>query len=315
MLDADAPAAAGPARAVALDVATGREVGGLDLPGAPMTVDVVDDDLVMSRVGERAAVQALRWDPGAGRVVWSYRSEPGVADVLRRAGWWNSVVDRGVLWLGQDQVIALSAASGQELPANDPPAFWSVGGRVTLADGGVAEWAHDATGDPTGTQVFDDDGHLRFSYPGEPWLAEVSDGSEPGVLPMRRSGALDVVGLDARTGEQRWAARTLQGMYPYLQLDGIVVSTGSLRAIALDLATGERVWEQPIAGARTWPLTDGRVVLLLTRQAGEVGLAAIDLQTGARRWTVEMPAEATYLDQGGAGTVLVHTLGEVVAYR
>lgn len=313
--DAPDDAAAGPVRAVALDVATGREAATLDLPTAPMTVDVIDDDLLVSRVGERGTVQVLRWDPGAARVVWSYRSAPGAAEELLRDGWWNSVLDRGVLWLGRDRVIALAAESGQELPADDPPAFWSVGGRVTLADGGTAEWGHDGSGDPTGTQVYDEDGRLRFSYPGEPWLADVSDGSEPGVLPMRRSGALDVVGLDARTGEQRWAARTLQGMYPYLQIDGVVVSTGSLRAIALDLSTGARVWEQPIARAGTWPLTDGRVVLLLTRHAGELGLAALDLRTGARRWTVAMPMEATYLDQGGAGTVLVHTLREVIAYR
>jgi outer membrane protein assembly factor BamB len=303
------------ARVVALDLATGRELRVLDLPGPAMTVDVVDDDLVVSRIGDRGTVHVLRWDPGAGRVVWSYRSEPGVADSLLRDGWWDSVLDRGVLWFGRDRMIALAAASGQEVPADDPPAFWSVGGVATLPDGGVAEWTHDLSGDPTATRVFDPDGRLRFTFDGEPWLAEVSDGSEPGVLAMRRTAGLDVVGLDARTGEQKWAATTLQGMYPYLQIDGIVVSTGSLRAIALDVATGTRVWEQPIARPRTWPLTDGRVVLLLTRDEGLIGLSAFDLRTGAERWRVPLPTDATYLDVGGSGTVLVHTVREVVAYR
>ena len=314
VLDGDDPAA-GPVRIGALDVRSGRELGSLDLPTAPMTLDVVDDDLVISRIGERAAVQVLRWDPGAGRVVWSYRSEPGLADALLRDGWWNSVVDRGVLWLGRDRVIALAAASGQEVPADDPPAFWSVGGIVTLPDGAVVEWAHDRSGDSAGSRVLDEDGQLRFTFRGEPWLARLSDGSEPDVLPMRKLGTLDVVGLDARTGEQQWAARTLQGMYPYLQIDGVVVATGSLLAIGLDLSTGVRLWEEPIARARTWPLTDGRSVLLLTREGGVLGMSAIDLRTGAERWWAPMPANATYLDVGGTDTVLVHTAHEVIAFR
>lgn len=314
LVDGDDPSAT-PARLVALDVRTGSEAAALDLVTPPMTLDVVDDDIVISRIGDRAAVQVLRWDPGADRVVWSYRSEPGMAAALLRGGWWNSVVDRGVLWLGQDRVIALAAASGQEVPADDPPAFWSVGGMETLADGGSVEWAHDRSGDSTGSRVLDEDGHLRFTFGGEPWLAQISDGSEPDVLPMRRLGTLDVVGLDARTGEQQWAARTLQGMYPYVQIDGVVVATGSLRAIGLDLATGTRLWEEPIARPRTWPVTDGRVVLLLTREGGLLGMSAIDLRTGAERWWAEMPATATYLDVGGDSTVLVHTAREVVGYR
>ena len=314
VLDTDHPVT-GPVQVRALDARAGHESGVLELPTAPMTLDVVDDDLVISRIGERAAVQVLRWDPGAGRVVWSYRSEPGVADALLRDGWWNSVVDRGVLWLGQERVIALAVASGQEVPADDPPAFWSAGGTATLADGGVVEWAHDRAGDSTGSRVLDEDGTLRFTFAGEPWLAPLSDGSRPDVLPMRRLGTLDVVGLDPRTGEQLWAARTLQGMYPYLQLDGVVVATGSLRAIGLDLASGARLWEEPIARPRTWPVTDGRSVLLLTREGGMLGMSAIDLRTGAERWWTQMPASATYLDVGGADTVLVHTPTEVIAYR
>lgn len=306
---------AGPARLVALDVLTGTESAALELATAPMTLDVVDDDLIVSRIGERAAVQVLRWDPGAGRVVWSYRSAPGLADALLRDGWWNSVVDQGVVWLGQDLVIALATASGQEVPADDPPAFWSVGGLVTLPDGGLVEWAHDLQGDSTGTHVYDEDGRLRFTFDGEPWLAPLSDGSVPDVLPVRRDRTLDVVGLDARTGEQVWAAQTLQGMYPYLQIDGIVVSTGSLRAVAIDLETGTRLWEEPIGRARTWPLTDGRHVLLLTREGGLLGLSSRDLRTGAEAWWVPVPTNASYLDTGGTGTVLVHTPAEIIAYR
>ena len=316
VLDADTPGAADATSLVALEPATGREVRVLDVATAPLTLDVVDDDVVITRLGDRETVTATRWDPVAGRVVWTYRTEPGRATGLHDRGWWLSIVERGVLWVGAPRrMVAVDLATGRGLPGEDPPDVWSVGSSAVLPDGSTAFWGDEVGGEPLGTRVVGPDGAERFTFDGAPWLAAVSDGSEPDVLPVRRAGTLDVVGLDVRTGEQVWAARTLQGMYPYVQVDGIAVATNALRTVAVDLGTGTRLWEESLGQGRSWPLTDGRQVFLLTRERGLLGVSAHDVRTGAQQWWVPVPRGAAYLEAAGRDTILVHTGQEVIAYR
>ncbi len=314
--DADDPAAADPAHLVAVDVTSGGEAATLDLATAPVTLDVVDDDVVVSRVGERATVQVLRWDPGADRVVWSYRSEPGRADAVLEEGWWLAIPERSTLWFGRTTMLALDAGSGREVSADDPPAIGHVGQALPLPDGGSLTWGDAVAGAPTGMQVTDPDGTLRFAFDGEPWLADVSDGSQPDVIVVQRAVSLDVLGLDVRTGERVWNAPAMQGLHPYLQVGGVVVAAGPLRVVALDLATGARLWETgaPVGRPRTWPVTDGRVVILLGWRHGTLGLSARDLRTGASQWWVETPEDVMYVEAAGRHTLLLHTRDEVVAY-
>jgi outer membrane protein assembly factor BamB len=303
----------GAARLVALDIGTGAELRSLSLETEPMTLDVVDDDLVVSRVGDRATVQVLRWDPGADRVVWAYRSDPGRADTITSGGWWMSHLEGGLLWFGQTTFLAVAAASGQEVPVTGPSA---PGARtMPLPDGGSVEWSYRPDGYPDRTRVLDTDGSVRFEFEGEPWVAPVTDGSFPDVLAMRKAVTQDVVGLDVRTGDLRWSARTMQGMYPYVHIDGVVIAVGTLRAVAVDVRDGARLWEEPIARPRTAPLTDGRVVLILTREQGTIGIAAHRLRTGNVAWRVPVPDDAFYLEQAGQDLVLVHTPRGVIAFR
>lgn len=307
--------ATGAARLVALDIGTGVELRSLSLETEPMTLDVVDDDLVISRVGDRATVQVLRWDPGADRVVWAYRSEAGRADVIKAGGWWMSHQDAGLLWFGQTTFLAVAAASGQEVVVAGASVPVAGGRTMPLPDGGSVEWSYRPDGYPDRTRVHDADGSVRFEFEGEPWVAPVTDGTFPDVLAMRKAVTQDVVGLDVRTGELRWSARTMQGMYPYLHIDGVVIAVGTLRAVAVDVRDGTRLWEEPIARPRTAPLTDGRVVLILTRENRAIGIAAHQLRTGNVAWRVPVPDDAFYLEQAGRALVLVHTLSGVIAFR
>ena len=68
----------------------------------------------------------LRWDPGADRVAWSYRSAPGRADAILGEGWWLAIVERSTLWFGRSEMLALDAGSGREVPADDPPTIGHV---------------------------------------------------------------------------------------------------------------------------------------------------------------------------------------------
>lgn len=307
--------ATGAARLVALDIVTGAELRSLSLETEPMTLDAVDDDLVVSRVGDRATVQVVRWDPGADRVVWAYRSDPGRADVIQAGGWWISRQEGGLLWFGQTVFLAVAAASGQEVPVDGPSVLVAGARAMALPDGGTVEWSYRPDGYPDRTRVLQADGSVRFEFEGEPWVAPVTDGSFPDVLAMRKAVTQDVVGLDVRTGELRWSARTMQGMYPYVHIDGVVIAVGTLRAVAVDVRDGTRLWEEPIARPRTAPLTDGRVVLILTREDGKIGIAAHQLRTGNVAWRVPVPDDAFYLEQAGQDLVLVHTPSGVIAFR
>ncbi len=314
--DADDPAAHGPAAVVALDVATGADRATLALATAPMTIDVVDDDVVVSRVGDRSTVQVVRWDPSADRVAWTYRSDPGRADALLDEGWWLAIAERATLWFGRSTMLALDAGSGREVPADDPPAIGRVAQQRQLPDGAWLTWGGSVAGQRSAMAVRDADGTVRFTFDGEPWLADVSDGSEPDVVPVQRAVSLDVLGLDARTGERVWSARTMQGLHPYLQVAGVAIAAGPLRVVAVDLATGARLWETgaPVGRPRTWPVTDGRVVILLRWRDGALGLAARELRTGAERWWVPTPEDVMYVEVAGRHLLLLHTRDEVVAY-
>jgi hypothetical protein len=86
-----------------------------------------------------------------------------------------------------------------------------------------------------------------------------------------------------------------QGVYPIAYTDDVVVVFGidDGATLAMDAASGEVVW----------------------RRDGVRDEFCRALATGAERWRVPLPTDATYLDVGGSGTVLVHTVREVVAYR
>lgn len=115
------------------------------------------------------------------------------------------------------------------------------------------------------------------------------------VLAARRSdGPLIVVALDRATGEQRWDVDVEMpapgGTMSILVGGSVVISTPgddgdvarSGRLLAVDAATGERLWfRDDLVAPETWTATGG-VVMALTDESGVVGL---DAATGDELWT------------------------------
>lgn len=196
---------------------------------------------------------------------------------------------------GLAQVAALDAASGQELwrtrvpaPLRAPPAY--DGGRVFVV-----------TVDNTALALAASDGRILWSQPGVAEATGLLGGAAPAVdngvviAPMR-SG--EVLALTVDTGRPLWsdsviaAARTDAGAgladisaRPVLDDGRVYVVSASGLMAAIDLRTGRRIWELPVAGIEQ-PWLAGRVLYVLNLDSD---LAAVDARTGRVLWVTPLP--------------------------
>jgi len=301
---------------VVVDAATGERVRSTDVDGA-LFADVADRLVLLTGAEPDGTVTTTAWQPVTGGVAWSFRSDPGLLDLLASSGGGGYAVRDGVVSLGnRDHGFALEVATGHpvELPGRAADAGHDA---VDLPGGASARWVHDRFGRPQDVEVVGPDGERRFASPGVPWLARVSDASAPEVVVVRRTGDQHLLGLDARDGRVRWDLANVPWLSASVQVDGVVVGVGPSSAVVLDLRTGLRLWSRPVArGAGAWDaLTDGRVVLLPEDDDTGVRLAARGLTTGELRWSVPLPADAVALQQVDGRTVLVVTEAALVALR
>src|SRR5690606_30939728 len=116
------------------------------------------------------------------------------------------------------------------------------------------------------------------------------------------SGA--VRGMDLGTGETLWTSSELAEGEPVLLLDGVVVLVSN-RALAVDVRTGEVLWEVPDV-AYGGGLTDGRRVLLLRASVEGPGEVSVhDLVDGAESWRTQVPGAQYVMSAGGTALVQV----------
>jgi len=196
---------------------------------------------------------------------------------------------------GFGELVALDAATGTRLwsfkmsaPAHSAP---------TVAGGKV--YAVSATNVLHAVNLAD--GTEAWQYSGIPETAGVLSAASPAadgdtVVVPYSSG--EVIAFDAASGETKWAdavirsTRTLAvsgltdvAASPVIH-NGIVYATGvSGRTIAVDLGSGERVWERNIGSAST-PAVSGNALFLVDL---EDNLVAMDRSTGQVFWRTALP--------------------------
>ena len=196
---------------------------------------------------------------------------------------------------GFGEIVALDASSGSRVwtfemdaPAHSAP---------TAANGKV--YAVSATNEVYA--VNQADGTEAWRYAGIPETAGVLSAASPAVagdtvVVPYSSG--EVIAFDAATGQPKWAetvirsSRTLAvsgltdvAASPVI-FDGAVYATGvSGRTIAVQLASGERLWEQNIGSAST-PAVSGNAIFVVDL---EDNLVAMDRSSGAIFWRTPLP--------------------------
>lgn len=186
---------------------------------------------------------------------------------------------------------------------------------LDLPGGRQARWGRDHFGRPKDVVVVDREAGTRVAVPGVPWLAPVRDGTAEDVVVVRRTLDQHLVGVDARSGQLRWDLANVPWLEPSVQVGGVVVAVSPTRVVALDVATGLRLWNHPTASGSWHVLTDGVVVLAPSDEAEAPALVARRLTTGDEAWRVALPDGAVALAEVDGATVLVLTASGLVALR
>ncbi len=290
-----------PATVELLDVTTGAFMADVPTPADVLGVEQTGSDLLVASLDADGAVLVSRWAldgtaAGSADQVWSTRL-PERLEVIDESGWvFHAEAD--VVRVGVVGSVPLDLATGEPRPdaAREGVLFTDA---VPLPGGGRVEWDYDEVARTTGvSRVVAADGGAPLELAGVPWRPGVADGSAPDVLLLRRPTSLtdtgqfsgDLVAVDATTGEDLWAGGRMAGMEALVRLDGLVVTVGAGVVMALDVRTGEVVWEDRRSGAsaQLGGLTDGEVVLVAQTAGAEPAVVARDVRTGAERWRVAL---------------------------
>lgn len=197
---------------------------------------------------------------------------------------------------GFGELVALEAATGRrhwsyKLGAGARSAPTAAGGKVYVVS---------ATGILHAVNIAD--GSQAWTLPGIPETAGVLSSASPAVsggtvVVPYTSG--EILAVDADSGEMKWAdavvraSRTLAvstltdvAASPIIH-DGVVYATGVAgRTIAVQLASGERLWEQGLGSAST-PAVSGNSLFLIDM---EDQLLALDRRTGKVFWRTTLPS-------------------------
>lgn len=294
-----------------VDVADGREVGTVSVPGSVFSFTPVGDDVIVSAVSAAGSVDLTRADLRTGDVQWTVAT-----DVSVFLGAWPQVLDGAVVLASPDGDVALAVDVETGAPTSAPDLGPVQGAQVLLPDGSRALVDYGLTrlddgsgdylvGDPSVT-VVGPDGQERFSVPGELWTPWFSDGSMPDRVVVSRpgpTGGTTLVALDVVTGAELWTSSAAWSS-TVVQVDGVVVS-GSGYLSATDLRTGEELWER--RGTSTGlvsPVTDGSRLAVPVAEDGEAWLVALDIRTGAQAWRVPAIPSPQVVSAVGGGVLL-----------
>jgi outer membrane protein assembly factor BamB len=117
-----------------------------------------------------------------------------------------------------------------------------------------------------------------------------------------------VIALEAATGKQRWFARAKTDVNGIAYASNTIIATGDEGAVwALDAATGEQLWYKDNDGVKLYAtplLLQGIAVVADARGV----LSALDMRTGATRWSVQLNEEVRNGLASDGETIYVATM-------
>nr|WP_237727979.1 PQQ-binding-like beta-propeller repeat protein [Cellulomonas sp. APG4] len=299
-----------------VDPRTGEVLGGTELTGTLVSTSPVGEtDLLVAVVDGSRRLVLARIDGLTGARVWQVTGPALPEDVDQNS---LSVWEHGGVvvaevpgWTlpGGDMdddalpLFSVSTETGEPADATTDGPSGQVWFERSLRDGRTMRVASSDEGVMT-TQLEDAAGQVVLEREGWPWMPGMDDGSLDDTLLLYRSdGDLELV--DLRSGETRWTITKAPDASPALAVGGRLLVFEHNWARALDLDTGEVIWElQGVTGYSA--VTDGRRVLFV-RSDAEGGLSAHDLRDGTELWRTEQPGVQRLLAVPGATIALTES--------
>jgi outer membrane protein assembly factor BamB len=234
-------------------------------------------------------------DASKGREVWRNDVKPGAESGHAFGGGVAVAGDRLFVTTGYGQVLALEAATGKEIWRQQMAA--PIRGAPTVADGRVFA----VTVENQLEVVSADDGHRLWTHSGIPETAGLLGAASPAVdgdivVVPYTSG--EIFALRAENGRPLWtdnlattrplgALSTLADIRgrPVIDRGRVYAVSHSGRMVAIDLRTGNRVWEQDVGGTHSVWVAGDYLYLL----ANDVDLLCLMRHDGRVRWLRELP--------------------------
>jgi outer membrane protein assembly factor BamB len=235
------------------------------------------------------------FDANSGSKLWRFDPQPDDADATTYGGGVAAAGNIVYIATGYSQVLALDAASGKVMwrisvsaPIHSPP---------TVADGRVFVITVENELDVLSAA----DGSKLWSHNGLPEPAGLAGGASPAVagdLVVVPYSSGEIYALRIENGRPLWsdslAASQPVGALssiadirgaPVIDRDRVFAISHSGLMVAIDLRTGDRVWEQDIGGVHA-PWVAGDFIYVLSADNELICLTRAD---GRVRWTRELP--------------------------
>jgi outer membrane protein assembly factor BamB len=263
--------------------------------GAVLSQPVVEAGRIFA-LDARDVVVAL--DAKTGRELWRNDVKPEMALAHSYGGGIAAAGDRIYVTTGYAQVLALDAATGKEIWRQQVSA--PMRGAPTVADGRVFAVTVENELDVLATS----DGHRLWTHNGLPETAGLLGAASPAVegdIVVVPYSSGELFALRAENGRPLWTdnlatARPLGALSTLADIRGrpvidrgrvYAVSHGG-RMVAIDLRTGDRVWEQEVGGTHG-PWVAGNYLYVL---ANDYDLLCLLRADGRVRWSIELPRYA-----------------------
>jgi outer membrane protein assembly factor BamB len=235
------------------------------------------------------------FDAANGRRLWKFDTQPKKANTTTFGGGVAALGNRVYIATGYAELLALDAKTGKELWRRAVPD--PLHSAPTVADGRVFA----ITVQNQLEVLAADDGRVLWTHNGLPETAGLLGGASPAVegdIVVVAYSSGEVFALRVENGRPLWtdnlaSARGLDALTQLADIRGrpvidhglVFAISHSGRMVAIDLRTGDRVWEQELGGSHT-PWVAGDYVYVLTNDDSVVCLTR---REGKIKWVLDLP--------------------------